>query len=218
MPTPSRAPGAVLFDLDGTLVDSIPLLLASMRHAFRGRTHAPANEAWISTIGRPLQSQMADWATSPADVDTLVAEYRVFQAANHDALMRRYDGAVETVGALVAAGHPLAIVTSKGEALTRRALTWAGLAEHFSVVVGLESTTRHKPDPAPVVFACERLGVPTSSAWFVGDSPFDILAGNAAGARSCAALWGPFRRDQLAPAMPTAWAGRISDIPAIVLR
>ena len=159
---------------------------------------------------------MADWATSPDDVNTLVAKYRLFQTANHDALMQRYDGAVDAVGALAAAGHPLAIVTSKGDAMTRRALAWAGLSEFFSVIIGLESTTRHKPDPAPVVLACERLGVPTSAAWFVGDSPFDMLAGNAAGARSCAALWGPFRRDQLLPASPSAWAAHIADVPAIV--
>ena len=216
MPTPSRATVAVLFDLDGTLVDSIPLLIASMRHAFRGRTHAPTNEEWVSTVGRPLHSQMADWATSLADVDLLIAEYRAFQLANHDRLMQRFHGVTDTVSALAAAGHPLAIVTSKGEALTRRALSWAGIAEHFDVIIGLESTTKHKPDPAPVVLACERLGVPTAATWFVGDSPFDILAGNAAGARTCAALWGPFRREQLVPASPTSWAEQIGDIPAIV--
>ena len=216
MSTSPRARSAILFDLDGTLVDSIPLIVASMRHAFRGRTHAPTDDAWIATLGRPLASQMSDWAVSPADSDTLIAEYRAYQIAHHDALMRRYEGVAETVAALAAIGHPMAIVTSKTVALTRRALEWAGLAAHFDVIIGLESTTRHKPDPEPVRLACERLGVPPAAAWFVGDSPFDMLAGNAAGARTCAALWGPFRRDQIAPAAPSAWAGRISEVPAIV--
>lgn len=211
-----RRPAAVLFDLDGTLVDSIPLILGAMRHAFRGRARAPTDAEWVATLGRPLRSQLGDWVESEAEVDALAGAYREFQLAHHDALMRPYDGVVAAVHALRAAGHGLAIVTSKGEVMARRALAWAGIEGHFSLVVGLEATVRHKPNPDPVVFACERLGQPASEAWFVGDSPFDMQAGNAAGARTCAALWGPFSREQLTPARPTAWAARMSEIPAIV--
>ena len=216
MTPPSLRPAAVLFDLDGTLVDSIPLIVESMRHAFRARTPAPSDAAWVATLGRPLRSQMSDWVDSPAEIDRLIADYRSFQTAHHDALMRPYEGVNAGVRALADAGHPLAIVTSKGEAMSRRALAWAGIEGYFPVIIGLEATTRHKPDPAPVVLACERLGRPADEAWFVGDSPFDMEAGNAAGARTCAALWGPFSREQLSPSSPTAWAARMADVPAIV--
>jgi pyrophosphatase PpaX len=72
--------------------------------------------------------------------------------------------------------------------------------------VGLEATGRHKPDPAPVLHAIERLGARPEEAAFVGDSPHDVVAGNAAGVATVAALWGPFGREELARAGPRAWA------------
>ena len=86
------------------------------------------------------------------------------------------------------------------------------MARYFEAVVGLESTVRHKPDPEPVRHALARLDAVADGAAFVGDSPHDVVAGNAAGVATVAALWGPFTRDELAPAHPRAWAARVSDL------
>ena len=210
-------PPALLFDLDGTLVDSIALIVAAMRHAFRGRARAPAtDQEWLATVGTPLHAQLRPYADTDADVATLITEYRAFQLVHHDELLRPYTGAVDVVRTLHDRGHALAVVTSKGEDMARRALDWGGMSPYFTAVIGIESTIYHKPDPAPVRFALNKLGAKAGSAWFVGDSPFDMQAGRAAGTRTLAALWGPFSRTDLEPTRPDAWAERIEEVPAIV--
>jgi len=208
----------VLFDLDGTLVDSIELLVASMEYAYAGRERRPPVQEWIHAIGTPLDAMLRMWADDEADVLHLRARYREYQIANHDAMTQAYPGVVETVRALHAAGHPLAIVTSKLEAGARRSLAHIGVEECFSAVVGIDATTKHKPDPEPVHFALEQLSVRTSRAIFIGDSTHDMNAGRAAGIATAAALWGPYSRTMLDATHPTFWLERMDELPPIVAR
>jgi pyrophosphatase PpaX len=213
----STRPAAVLFDLDGTLIDSIELILNSARHAFRERAgHVPSQAEWMTGIGIPLVAMFRRYATDDADVDALIAKYREYQLANHDRLVSCYDGVVETVGTLRAAGHPLAIVTSKTARLAVRGLDNVGLGSDFDLIVGCDTCDLHKPDPGPVLFALDKLGYEADEAVFVGDSIFDIQAGNAAGVTTIAALWGPFTREHLAASNPTHFLDRISDLPALL--
>jgi pyrophosphatase PpaX len=208
-----------LFDLDGTLVDSIGLIVGAMHHAYAGRTRRPTDAEWVALIGTPLQHMLGQWADGPDDVHTLVARYREYQVEHHDALTQPYPGVAEVVRGLHEAGHPMALVTSKGLVLARRALEWVGIAPYFRAVVGLESTTRHKPLPDPVWHALAELGhaeARGTAALFVGDSPHDIHAGNAAGVLTVAAQWGPFDRRALADARPGAWLRNIRDLPPLL--
>jgi len=209
-------PYAVLFDLDGTLVDSIGLLVTSMEFAFEGRTHRPPVDEWVAMIGTPLDAMLSNWAEGPDDVQMLRARYREFQLANHDAMTTAYPGAVETVRELHASGYPLAVVTSKLEVGARRSLKYVGIEECFTVVVGIDHTERHKPDPQPVLHALTLLGVPTSRAVFIGDSTHDMNAGRAAGVTTAAALWGPYDRAQLAPTAPDYWLAQMPEIVPLV--
>lgn len=212
-PRIARRPPALLFDLDGTLIDSIALLIASMEHAFAGRTRRPAVPDWIAAIGTPLDAMLRAYAEDDADVYALRARYREHQLAHHDHMVRPYPGVAETVRALHADGHPLAVVTSKMEAGARRGLALAGIESCFDVVIGIEATARHKPDPEPVLHALARLGdAAPSRAVFVGDSTHDMRAGRAAGVVTAAALWGPSSRDDLAATAPTHWLDRIEDL------
>ena len=152
----------------------------------------------------------------PAEVDALIAKYREYQLANHDRLVRCYDLVVETVDQLRAAGHPLGIVTSKTGWLAQRGLDNVGLGSHFDVIVGCDSCAKHKPDPGPVLFALDKLDYAPSGAVFVGDSIYDVEAGNAAGVTTIAALWGPFSRSDLAASNPTYYLERISDLPSLL--
>lgn len=212
-------PLAVLFDLDGTLIDSIELILKSARHAFEasGR-ESPPDEEWLAGVGTPLVAMFRPYVATDADVDALILKYREYQLQHHDRLTRCYDCVVDTVEALHAAGHPLAIVTSKTAAMAKRGLDHVGLGAYFDVIVGCDVSQRHKPDPEPVQIALERLGYTPREAVFVGDSVHDMAAGNAAGVTTIAALWGPFSRAELERSRPSHHLESISGLPELLAR
>jgi pyrophosphatase PpaX len=212
-------PSPVLFDLDGTLIDTIELLLQSMRHAFADRTAAgPSTAEWVAGIGTPLATQFRPWAVDDAELQRLTERYRSYQRAHHDRLTRCYPGVLDVVRGLSARGHPLAVVTSKANDIANRSIAHVGLADYFAVVVGVDSTTRHKPDPEPVRFALEQLGAEADTAFFVGDSPHDVNAGNAAGVATVAALWGAFSREALERARPAYVLERIDGLDHLLAR
>lgn len=213
----SARPLAVLFDLDGTLIDSIELILNSAKHAFRNFPgHVPSDEEWLTGVGIPLVAMFDRYARDAAERDALIAKYREYQFANHDRLVRCYDTVVETVDYIRAAGHPAAIVTSKGTALAKRGLDHVGLGPHFDVIIGCDRCERHKPDPEPVHLALSELGYAPGDAVFVGDSVHDMHAGNAAGVTTIAALWGPFGREDLVASQPKHYLERMADLPALL--
>ena len=212
----SPTPIAVLFDLDGTLVDTIPFILASVRHAFDGYGAGPTDAQWIAGIGTPLRDQLASFAREPSDVDLLVERYRAFWFAEHDARTRAFPGAVELVAELAGAGHPIGIVTAKMEAGALRTLRHVGLLPYLGAVVGADGAPRAKPHPDPVEVALRRLERPPARALLVGDSTHDVLAARAAGVHAVAALWGACDRATLAAAGPDAFAERLGEVRALV--
>lgn len=213
------SPIAVLFDLDGTLIDSVDLIVSSARYAFSDHDGPrPTDEEWITGLGTPLITQFREWARDEGEVARLVARYREYQLAHHDTLTRPYTGMRETLDTLRAASYQIGIVTSKLNALARRGLSCTGIDDCFDCIIGCDDTTKHKPDPEPVFVALERLAIGPSRAVFVGDSPYDMAAGNAAGVYSVGALWGPFARAHLeaVPGGVRAFAEHPKDIPEIV--
>jgi pyrophosphatase PpaX len=214
----SRHPAALLFDLDGTLVDSVDLILTSFRYAFR--THlgeAPPDEAWIAGIGTPLTTQIGSLIPDdPQLALDIAATYRAYQREHHDALLREFEGVRDTLALLHGLGHPTALVTSKMGDMAHRALTFTRLADLLDVVISADICARHKPDPEPVHMALRALDYPPNEALFVGDSPHDIVAGNAAGVVTVGALWGPFSRETLERARPSHLIEHIRDLPALL--
>lgn len=210
-------PLAVLFDLDGTLIDSIELILNSAKHAFveNGRPMPPEQE-WLAGVGKPLNAMFGPYASDEADINALMSKYREYQLEHHDRLIHCYDQVVATVGGLRTAGHPLAVVTSKTVWLAKRGLDHVGLGTQFDAIVGCDICERHKPDPEPVRRALDLLKVEAHGAVFVGDSVHDMLAGNSAGVTTIAALWGPFSREVLEDSRPAHYLERISDLPTLL--
>lgn len=217
MPSPNR-PTAVLFDLDGTLIDSIDLIVKSAQYAFtKCGLACPSTAEWLGGVGRPLPTMFRHFARGDENhVAALILAYREYQMANHDALVHAYAGIPAMLGTLARRGHPMAIVTSKTDALAARGLAHTGIDGFFDTIVGMDSCTRHKPDPEPVMIALARLGVAPDDAWFVGDSVHDMESGNAAGVATIGALWGPFGPDDLAPSKPRHLALRVEDVLTIV--
>jgi pyrophosphatase PpaX len=213
MTRPRRLP-AILFDMDGTLLDSIELIVQSAEFAFEGRERKPSRAEWQALIGTPLDSMLRNWATGDDDVLALRARYREFQLENHDRLVRIYDGVADVLAELHARGHPMAIVSSKLDRGIRMSMDYFDLTKYFDVIVGIESTKHHKPNPEPVLFALEKLGVAPKDAVFVGDSPHDVEAGNAAGVSCIACTWGAYTREHIEVAKPAHWIETMRELIA----
>ena len=211
---------ALLFDLDGTLVDSIELILASARHAFIGfQGPAPTDDEWRATIGRPLQRVLLEYAASDqTEADRLFGRYREYQLIHHDRLVHAYDGVVTMLRGLAAAGHPMAIVTSKSDWLAVKGLELVGLNDIFPVVVGCDTCVNHKPHPEPVERALALLGTSAENALFVGDSPHDIESGRAAGVYTVGVTWGAFARGEMEASGADAVMHDITALPGVIER
>jgi len=209
---------AILFDLDGTLIDTIELILSSARHAFEEWPVRPTDEEWVRGIGTPLVQQLRAYAANDDEVALLLARYRRYQNEHHDRLTRCYDDVPDVIAALADRGHQMAVVTSKASPIAHQSLAFVGLDHFFPVVVGYDDTARHKPDPEPVRVALSRLGISPDDAVFVGDSPHDILAGNGADVMTIAALWGPFDRETLADARPDHFIECMAELPGVLNR
>jgi pyrophosphatase PpaX len=205
---------AYLFDLDGTLIDSIALILSSYHQTRKVHFGDELPESYyLETLGMPLRDAFQRMATDSITVPDLIRTYREFNLANHDSMVRAYEGVVPMVRALAERGARLAVVTSKMSKTAERGLRVAGLEGLFERIVSVDDVTRGKPDPEPVLLALSWLGVRAEETVFVGDSPHDVEAGNRAGVRTAAATWGPFSRDVLAAAKPSFWV----DSPEAIL-
>jgi pyrophosphatase PpaX len=202
-----------LFDLDGTLIDTIELILRSYRHTMRAHRGAvPPDEQWMQGLGTPLAVQFRRWSDDPAEIAAMVATYRAYNHEHHEALARPYPGVSDAVLRLRGNGTRLAVVTSKLRDGTRRGLRLAQLEAAFDAIVCADDVTHPKPHAEPVLTALQLLGVPAADAVFIGDARPDLLCGRAAGVRTAAALWGPFDRAHLADLEPDYWLERPADI------
>jgi pyrophosphatase PpaX len=208
---------AVLFDFDGTLADTTELFLRTYRHTLaRHLGSAPPDEEWRARFGMPLDVQLRHYASTAEEVARLVASFREYQQAHEGALTRPFPGVVETVEELARRGLKLAIVTSKHRPGAIRAMGLCGLTDHFPVVVTPDDVPRGKPHPDPVLLALERLGVHPRESIFLGDSPFDLAAGRAAGTVTAAALWGAFPREALEAERPDHLLERPEELLGVV--
>lgn len=212
-------PLGVLFDLDGTLIDTYDIILASFRHTVRtvlGR-ELP-DEVLMQKVGQPLVTQMWDFTDDAAVHDQLVEAYRAHNDVIHDERVALFPGVADALGELAAMGCPLGVVTSKRSGLARRALELTGIDGRFAFVLGPDECPAHKPDPAPVAQGCAELGLDPSRCLYVGDSPFDMQAGNGAGCTTVAARWGMFPADVLDAERPDYALESIVGLPALVAR
>jgi pyrophosphatase PpaX len=179
----------VLFDLDGTVIDSGAIILASMRHAAKEvlGVEPPEDELMAAVGGPGLEAQMR--ALAPDRVEELVVSYRAHNEPLHDELVC-CEGVDDVLVRLKDEGRRLGIVSAKRRATIELAFAKIPLAHLFDVVVGGDETTRHKPQPEPLLLAAERLGVDPADCAYVGDSPFDIRAAQAADMHAVAVSWG----------------------------
>jgi pyrophosphatase PpaX len=179
----------VLFDLDGTLIDSGEIILSSFRHATKTvlAREIPDEVLAAAVGGSNIYEQMR--AFDEERVDELVRVYREHNEPLHDDLVA-FEGIERVLGRLKSEGRRLGIVTAKRRRTVDLAFAILPLERYFDTIVTAEQTQHHKPHPEPVLAALERLGSSPDEAAFVGDSPFDMGAGKAAGVFTVAVSWG----------------------------
>lgn len=195
----------ILFDLDGTLADSIPLILASYRHTMRvHRGEELPDELWLRQVGRPLIDGLMEFTESEAEADAMLGTYVRFQRTVHDEMVRPLPGSLELLRRVHERGSPVGVVTSKRREMADRTLRRCGMEGMIDVLVTPEDVTHGKPDPEPVRLALARMELSDRAreVVFIGDSPFDIASGREAGVRTAAVVSGPFGREALEAESP----------------
>ncbi|MEC4175010.1 HAD-IA family hydrolase [Adlercreutzia sp. R7] len=204
----------VLFDADGTLIDTYDIILASMRYTINDVLGCDLpDEALMAGVGTPLYDQMLGFAEGDeALAEHLLSTYREHNVAVHDASVRAFPDTRAALERLRAAGVPMGVVTSKRHALAQRGLDMGGIGDLFDVLIAPDDWPEHKPAPGPILRACELMGLDASHCLYVGDSPFDMQAGNAAGCATVAALWGMFPREALAAENPTMMCDSLGEM------
>ena len=212
-----RVLSAYLFDLDGTLINSIELIMSSFRHTMLVHLgEVPADHEWRSGFGTPLRTQLAKFACNAEQADAMRATYVKYSDRHHDRMVEAYPGVRDALENLRArAAVRLAIVTSKNRRGMHRGLQLCDLEKYFDVFVTADDVDKYKPDPAPVIAALDQLAVDASEAVFLGDSPHDVASGRSAGVQTAAVLWGPFTRQALAHQPPDHWLMSPADISTL---
>jgi pyrophosphatase PpaX len=209
MPTLTTA----LFDLDGTLIDSIRLILDSYHHTLsRHNLPARTDEEWLRGVGTPLHIQFSAWQESPEILEAMIATYRAFNLEHHDRMVTIYPGVLDAVREIKAVGTQTGLVTSKNRHGAVRGLKLVGLEALMDVLVCADEVVNPKPHPEPVEKAIALLGADPATTVYVGDSIHDMHSGRAAGVHTAAALWGPFKRSHLESAGPDYWLETPADL------
>lgn len=208
-------PLAVIFDLDGTLADTFPMIIGAWNEAVReplGREFAP--EEVIALFGVP-EEPMLRRVLAPEDVPKAMEVYHQHYEAEHG-LVEPFEGITEVLKAIAAAGIPIGVVTGKGRRsadITLRLLGWDGL---FSRVVTGDDVKHQKPHPEGALATAKTLGVDPRSCVFVGDTPTDVECGRAAGMTTIAAAWHPVYLDRLREAGADYWADAPGELAGLL--
>lgn len=177
---------AVIFDLDGTLIDSTEAIVGSMFHIFDVLGDPrPTRQAIIDSIGCPLREQLQYLTTR--DLDECIGLYRPHYAETARDLTVLLPGALEILAFLKAAGIPMGLATSKKREAAEMLLEHLGVLHYLDVRIGPDEVTNPKPHPEPLLLAASLLGVAPEDAYYVGDMFFDVNAAKAAG-MPCIAL------------------------------
>ena len=224
-----QKPAAILFDLDGTLVDSVFDLADALNRALTefGLPNRSIRQirGWIGNGAEMLLNRAISGKANPdtetlashfVEFDDLYTSFKDYYSERVYVSSQLYPGVTETLEFLVGRAIGLAVVTNKPLLLAEKLLTEAGLRPYFSVVVGGDTLAVKKPDPAPLVYACAQLSVSIDQTVMVGDSASDISAANAINMPILAASWGYNQGLDLTKANVTAIIRRFTEIPELM--
>lgn len=205
----------ILFDLDGTLIDTNALIIASFTHTLKKHSDKIFTEADIlSFIGPPLADSLT--SVDPDNALEMIETYRTHNIANHDRYVTAYPTVLETIKTLHAEGYQLGIVTTKMRDTALLGLDLTGLKPYFEIVIGLDDVTNAKPHPEPIIKALTALDGHPQTAIMVGDNFHDIEAGQNAGTRTAGVAWSIKGKEFLASYQPDYMLEEMSDLLKIL--
>ncbi|PTX59644.1 pyrophosphatase PpaX [Melghirimyces profundicolus] len=179
----------VLFDLDGTLLHTTPLIVASFLHTLE--QHCPGRygkEEVLACLGEPLRDQMVRFG-GEEEADEMVRTYREHNVAHHDRYVKAFPGVREVVDTLHHVGIQMGVVSNKQRLTVEMGLKLCGLKPWFQTVICFGDTDKPKPDASPIRLALDRLGARAETTLMVGDSKYDLLAARNAGVASAGVAW-----------------------------
>ena len=203
----------ILFDLDGTIVDTNELIIASFMHVMN---HSLTREEIIPHMGTTLEQQLRTFS-GEEDVAPLVKAYREYNWQHHDEMVAPFPEVNEVLARLHAEGIKLGVVTTKIRATTTRVLGLFQLDQYMQTIVTLDDVEHPKPDAEPIRKALEALGSSPERTLMVGDSPADLKSATAAGVQSAAVAWSLKGEQELSKYNPTHVIHRMSDLYSLVL-
>lgn len=211
--TPTSPPRALLLDLDGTIADTMPHIFDAFRHAVAPWVDRPPTDAEVeATFGPPERDCLAAMVP-PVGLDEAEARFFAhYEGEGHGRLIRIVDGLAGVIDRARALGWRVGVLTNKGRRAAAFTLRELGLLDGLGILVSGDDVARPKPDPEGVLQASEALGVPSDRILLAGDSPVDVQAGRAAGARTAAVLWAASRPERLREAGADFVCERVSDL------
>jgi len=192
----------ILFDLDGTLVDSLQLIEQTYRKVFQDMNIPWGDGDVLKWLGRPLVDIAANFAGRDKK-EEFIERYQGYYKEEHDKKIKLFPGTYEMLEWMRQRGFKLGVVTSKGRPTTVHALNLLDVSKFLGAVITAHDVNKYKPDPEPVLEALKVLGASAESALYVGDSPFDIMAGQEAGTGTAGVTWGIATREELEKYNPT---------------
>lgn len=210
---------AILFDLDGTLLDTRDMILSSFRYAYTkvlGADKLPPEDELLSMIGIPLRTQME--IIDPDRSEELFDAYVENNARVYNTMLYGFEGTEEALKQLQEMEYRLAVVTSKRHASAETGLERMGLNTFFEFILGADDTAEHKPKPGPLLTAAELMGLSGNDCAYVGDSPYDMLAARSASMFAVGALWGMFLKETLLDAGAEILLSSITELPGVFAR
>ena len=209
----------IIWDFDGTLADTRPIIEAGMDHTLQVLGLDPAiREEWLQCVGLPVEEGIRrTFGPLGFEVAPVLAAYRSFRHAEHEFLIKGFDGITALLDELRGLGMPMAIASSKrGVALRRqlKALGWEGL---FDPIVTPDEVQAGKPDPESLRLCLAAHGLEPGDAVMVGDAPFDLDMAQRAGVPSVAVGHGFSSQEAMAAFGPRAFAPDVAALRDILL-
>ncbi|MFI8687937.1 pyrophosphatase PpaX [Rossellomorea sp. NPDC077527] len=205
----------ILFDLDGTLINTNDLIISSFLHTLNHYYPGQYEEKDVHPfMGPPLEESFGE--LNPEKMEEMCAHYRAYNHEHHDSLVTEFEGVYETVQTLHQHGYKLAIVSTKVRDVVLKGLDLMNLRPFFEVIITLDEVENAKPHPEPIEKALIALGSSPDEAIMIGDNHHDILAGKNAGVLSAGVAWSAKGREHLAHYEPDFMLDNMKDLLAIV--